>query len=91
MFAGAETTNKIMDYFGVLGTGEIILGPVGDALVLFDTLQDAILTEYEVIFSFLSSHHRPSDTAGWDLTTLVQVAPLATLSYADLHREVRLT
>lgn len=38
--------------------------------------------------SHFRSHRRPLDTAGWDLATLVQVAPLATLQYTEAEDPV---
>jgi len=68
---------------GFWDTGIIILQPVGDPLAVFDTRNSALLTDYEVTFSFVPGHQRPSPTIGWDQTTLVQEAPLATLQLSE--------
>ncbi|KAF8432519.1 hypothetical protein BGX38DRAFT_1225559 [Terfezia claveryi] len=64
-------------------TGKITLQPVGDPLSIFTANPDALLTHYDVIFSYVPGHRRPSDTVGWDETTLVQLSPIPSLQFSE--------
>jgi len=64
-------------------TGKIILQPVGDPLARFTTNPDALLTHYDVTFSYVPGHRRPSATVGWDETTLVQLCPIPNLQFSE--------
>jgi len=65
-------------------TGKIILEPVGDPLAIFAAGSDhVLLTHYDVVFSFIPCHRPPSSKAGWDLSTLIQLAPLSALQFNE--------
>ena len=67
-------------------TGKIILEPVGDPLAVFESPNASptpILRHYDVIFSYLPSHRRPSEASGWDHNTLVQAVPIPSLQYSE--------